>query len=62
MLNKINKEGIQRKVRSARKKNISNLISGNFSNNKSKKLKRAIRFGKKHRIHREPTGITCEQC
>ena len=40
-------------------KNISNLISGNFSITKQQieeVKKRGIRFEKKHRIHREPAG------
>ena len=46
-------------------KNISNLISGNFSITKQQieEIKKiGIRFEKKHRIHREPTGRKSGQC
>ena len=45
-------------------KNISNLISGNFSITKQqiKEVRLGIRFEKKYRIHREPTRRKSEKC
>ena len=44
-------------------KNISNLISGNFSITKQQIVKKEVLDLKKtHRIHREPAGRKSEQC
>ena len=61
LIRKVFKEGFTQQ-----EKNISNLISGNFSITKQqiKEVKKEVLDLRKskHRIHREPTGRKSKQC